>query len=47
MVRCLHTVNGVNAWGPCRWRAKGTTPGYKEAGYYSRCGSYCGAYKPC
>lgn len=41
-VACLH----LSSLGPCRWRAKGTTPGVKGSGWFRQC-SRCGGFEPC
>lgn len=42
-IQCIHPSSSL---GPCVYRQKGTTPGYKGAGWFTYC-SNCGAYLPC
>jgi hypothetical protein len=44
---CLHTVNGVPSFGPRHWHSKGAVPGYKSAGYFCQCLSWCRQCIPC
>lgn len=48
LLSCTHRYpDGSAALGPCHQRAKGTTPGYKAAGWFSQCQSWCKRYVPC